>query len=50
MKKLKIKLLKAMVYLCDIALNMQEGIELEEINWMVSARNDCLRKLNKLER
>ena len=48
MKKLKIKILKLMVSLCDASLTMREDMELEEVNWMVSTRNDCLRKLNKL--
>ena len=47
MKKLKIKLLKAMIYLCDVAIRNDDDVELEEMNGMVATRNDLMRKLSR---
>lgn len=49
LKRLKIKLLKTMIWLCDMALTKDEGAEDQnEINWMVAQRNDLLKQLRAL--
>lgn len=49
MNKLKIKLLKLMIWLCDYALADTEGEEQCEINGFVAQRNDLMKKLKLAE-
>lgn len=48
-RAIKLKIYKFTLWATSKALSDSDGVELEEVNWMVSQRNWALREIKKME-